>query len=300
MNMAMKTKLKNVLSMITLAAIAFFSCESEESVQPNQNDEIVDQTAQQILLQEGLSSLTGIGGVYGNFEDFGFNKLSNLGRTKSKSVKGRANDDDTCALVTIKENPDGSYSVILDFGEEGCVDDDTLIKGVVTFTGYETDSTGTLKVEFKNFSEVPTDKSEDHESYTVNGSYEGHFAWHPEDDYDYLEAYALDIRLDYTNGTVENVIANGEALANEQQYIVRTHRVNGSNNFGDQFLSEVVETLVYDLSCESDIFTSGVQKFTINDESAVVDFGEGTCDNILTITAPGITIIIDLDEYEGA
>ena len=110
--------------MITVAAIAFFSCESEESVQPNQNDEIVDQTAQQILLQEGLNSLTGIGGVYGNFEEFGFNKLSNLGRTKSKSVNGRSNDDDTCALVTIKENPDGSHSVILDFGEEGCVDDE--------------------------------------------------------------------------------------------------------------------------------------------------------------------------------
>ncbi|MEM6525376.1 MAG: hypothetical protein AAF693_16360 [Bacteroidota bacterium] len=296
----MKTQLKNGLSVLALAAFTLFSCESEESVQPDQNDEIVDQTARQVILQEGLNSLTGIGGVYGNFEDLGFNKLSTLGRSKSKSINGRAKDDDTCALVTIKENADGSYSLILDFGEEGCVDNETLIKGIATFTGYETDSTGTLKVEFDNFSEEPVDGSEDDDPFVVNGSYEGSFAWNPEAGFNYSESYKLDVQLDYKDGKIENIKANGEALGNEEEYIIREHSVDGTNNFGDQYLSEVTESLVYSLSCESDIFVSGVQKFSFNEDSATVDYGEGSCDNILTISAPGITITIDLDKYEGA
>lgn len=296
----MKTKLKNGLSILALLSVIFFSCESEESLQPEQNDEIINQTAQQVLLQEGLNSLTSTGGIYSSFEDFGFNKISNLGRTKSNSSKGRSKDDDTCALITIKENTDGSYSLILDFGEEGCVDDETLIKGKVTVTGHETDSTGTLQVKFENFSEEPADGSEDDEPFVINGLYEGHFAWNPETGFDYMETYSLDVQLDYTDGKVENVVANGKALGNEEEYIVREHNVNGTNNSGDQYLSSVVETLVYDFACESQIFTEGVQKFTFNDESATVDYGEGSCDNILTITAPGITIIIDLDEFEAS
>ncbi|MEM9857387.1 MAG: hypothetical protein AAF843_08530 [Bacteroidota bacterium] len=296
----MKTKFKNSLPVVALLALVFFSCEPEETVAPEQNNDIVAQTAQQVLLQEGLNSLTDIGGLYGNFEDFGFNKLSDLGRSKGKSTNGRSKDDDTCALVTVKENADGSYSIILDFGDEGCVDNETLIKGIITVTGYETDSSGTLKVEFNNFSEEPTDGSEDDEPFVINGTYEGTFAWNPENDYNYLEAYAMDVKLDYGNGLIENVVANGKALGNDEEYIVREHSVNGTNNAGDQYLSNVVETLVFNLTCESEIFTQGIQTFSFNEEAATVDYGDGTCDNILTISAPGITIIIDLDEYEGA
>ncbi|MEM7107491.1 MAG: hypothetical protein AAF519_04635 [Bacteroidota bacterium] len=295
----MKTQLKNGLCVIAFAAFTLFACESEESFQPNQNA-IVEQTTQQVLLQEGLNSLTGIGFVYGNFEDLGFNKLSSLGRSKGKIANGRSANDDTCTLLTVKENADGSYSLILDFGEEGCVDDETLIKGSVTFTGYETDTTGTLKVEFTNFSEEPADGSADNEPFVINGSYEGSFAWNPEAGFIYAESYQLDVQLNYEDGTVENVVANGHALANDETYIVRIHNVDGTNSSGDQYLSEVIETLVYDLRCESDIFVSGVQEFSFNKDSATVDYGEGNCDNILTISAPGFTVVIDLDEYRDS
>ncbi len=297
----MKSRLKNGLSIMALMAITFFSCESEETVKPDENNnQIVDQTAQQVLFQEGINSLTSMDDLYGSFEQFGFSNLSNLGR-KGKSASGRTKDDDTCALVTIKENTDGSYSLTLDFGNEGCVDDGNLVKGVVTFTGYETDSSGTITVEFEDFSEEPVDGSEDEEPFVINGSYEGRFEWNPDAVHSYLVAYSLDIKLDYEDGKIEEIDATGQALGNDEEYVVTEHTVEGTNNFGDRFYSEVLESLVYDFSCEeTDIYTSGIQRFEFNEDSATVDYGEGACDNILTITAPGITIIIDLDEYEQA
>ena len=298
----MKIKLQNGLYILAFISIFLFSCEPEESVQPDDNDGVVDNTTELLLLQEGINDLTGVNGVYQNFENLGLSRLSTLGRSKAKTSKrGRTQDDETCALVTIKENADGSYSLILDFGEEGCVDDGQLIKGIVTFTGSETDSSGTLKVEFDNFSEEPADGSEDDEPFTINGYYQGEFAWNPDAEFDYVESYDLDLRLDYKDGTVESVEASGEARGNEQKYVVLSHVISGENNTGDEFYAEVVKPLVYDLTCESlEIYTEGTQNFRFNEDTATVDFGEGTCDNIVTITAPGITIIIDLDEIEGA
>jgi hypothetical protein len=73
-----------------------------------------------------------------------------------------------------------------------------------------------------------------------------------------------------------------------------------SNSNSDVFSGTVVHPLLFDYSCtESRIFTKGTEAFQVNGEGAVVDYGQGECDNILTITQEGIVIIVDLDKVNS-
>lgn len=300
----MKTKLfKGLLAMIFLS-VFLFSCE-EEAIEVNQtNNEDGDEIAEIIQLQSQLNQLGDLGSIAQNFDDLGFSKISSFGRTKSAQRRmsgknARFQDDDLCALVTIKENADGSVSIILDFGEEGCEQDGVLTSGVVTFTGSETDSSGVLRAEFNNFSEKPLNNEEDEEPFTLNGFLEGAFTWTPNEVFIYTESYSLDLNIEDEDGNKASLKADGVAKGNEDRYVVSENNFEATSPEGT-FSGVVVEPLVFDLTCDDvDIYTEGVEAYLVNGEAVTIEYGDGTCDDIVTVKQTGITIIIDLDEYEG-
>lgn len=64
----------------------------------------------------------------------------------------------------------------------------------------------------------------------------------------------------------------------------------GVRRDGVAYSMEILETLVYKRSCRSAgvfIPVSGVKQFTSGDNVAVVDFGDGSCDNMVMITING-------------
>lgn len=288
--------------MATLFLSAFlFSCEEEPVEIDQPNDENGNEIAEIVKLQSELSEITDLGAIAGSFEDLGFSKISSFGRTKSaQRIKAGKNarfqDDDLCALVTIKENGDGSVSVILDFGEEGCIQDDVLAGGIVTFTGSETDSSGVLRIEFDNYFERPTGDSDD-EPFSLNGFVQGSFTWTPNDEFKYTEAYELNLEVE-ENGEKATLKADGITMGNDEKYVVTENNFEGTSSEG-VFSGVVVEPLVFDLTCDDvDIYTQGTEAYLFNGEAVTVEYGDGTCDDILTIIQKGITIIIDLDEFE--
>jgi len=298
----MKTKLFKGLTVMAFLSIFLFSCE-EEAIEVNQpQDDTSNDVAEIVKLQSDLMDIGDLGAISQSFEDLGFSKISSFGKTKSaqraKSGKNtRFQEDDLCALVTIKENADGSVSIILDFGEEGCDQDGTLTGGVVTFTGSETDNSGELRVEFDNFFERPSNSDE--EAFTLNGFMEGTFTWTPDQEFKYTEAYELDLTIEDDNGNKAALKADGINKGNEDRYVVSEKTFEGSSPEGT-FSGVVVEPLVFDLTCEDvDIYTEGTEAYLFNGEAVTVEYGDGTCDDILTIIQKGITIIIDLDEFEG-
>ncbi|MEL7004440.1 MAG: hypothetical protein AAFN93_17145 [Bacteroidota bacterium] len=298
----MKTKLFKGLTVMALLSIFLFSCE-EEAVEVNQpQDDTSNDVAEVVKLQSDLMDIGDLGAISQSFEDLGFSKISSFGKTKSAQrtkfgKNARFQEDDLCALVTIKENVDGSVSIILDFGEEGCDQDGTLTGGVVTFTGSETDNSGVLRAEFDNFFERPANSEE--EAYTLNGFIEGAFTWTPDEEFKYTEAYELDLRVEEDNGNQATLKADGINKGNENRYVVNEKNFEGTSPEGT-FSGVVVEPLVYDLICEDvDIYTEGSEAYLFNGEAVTVEYGDGTCDDILTIIQKGITIIIDLDEFDG-
>jgi hypothetical protein len=298
--MKMKTKFLKITSLLLFVA-TILACEDEQ-VKPKEDGN--PETKAVVTTKTSLDRIT--------FNMFGENFKTNVGGRrsarihrfsglfKSKGEAARIADDwDTCALVTITENADGTWTIILNFGE-GCVDGEKFIKGVVAFTGSETDTSGVFKIAFDKFHERLVSQEEEEDPATLSGFYNGIWAANPADGFSYGEGFETALEVNYESGAKINLAAEGQLTGNQQGFVVPVYNFVASNSNSDVFSGTVVHPLLFDYSCtESRIFTKGTEAFQVNGEGAVVDYGQGECDNILTITQEGIVIIVDLDKVNS-
>lgn len=298
----MKTNYVKYLKLAFLAII-FVACDDEQ-LEPKEDMQATDNTEELVKFKSEIDNITfnrfsnGLKNNDQGGRKSGVHRFSHLFKDR-KEAQRVAEAWDTCALLTIKENEDGTYTVILDFGE-GCEEaDGRFIQGIVAFTGYETDSAGAFTIGFENFAELKPDETTDDLTFTLSGWYQGEWIANPSDDFKYTEAFSEAFELNYLNGDQENFAAEGQFFANDFGIAVTKHNFQGTNAQGDVFSGVTVDPLIYDFSCtDTYIYTKGTEVYNYNGDSAAVDFGDGTCDNILTIQADGITIVIDLDEIE--
>jgi hypothetical protein len=217
----------------------------------------------------------------------------------SKEEAGRiAEGWDTCALVTITENQDGTYTVILNFGD-GCEDNGKFIRGIVAFTGSESDTSGVFKIAFDDFSERGSDEVVEDPS-TLDGYYEASWSITLHNGLGYEERFTTAFEVNYESGAKETIAGEGELKGDLDGFVVTKYNWNGTNLKGDKYGALVTDPLVYDFGCKgTTIFTAGTEGFEVNGQRSSIDFGEGDCDNIFTIFLQGITIIVDLDEINA-
>lgn len=136
--------------------------------------------------------------------------------------------------------------------------------------------------------------------FTVNGVYRGGWVLNPNPEFDYAEGFEGAFEINYESGAQLTLAGEGELAGNENGIVVTKHNVQGSDSDGNTFGSAVVSPLVFDFSCEiAYIYVAGTEVYQYNGEAAAVDYGNGTCDNILSIQQEGLIIIIDLDEVNG-
>jgi len=84
---------------------------------------------------------------------------------------------------------------------------------------------------------------------------------------------------------------------NDEFHILEGSVANGMNVEGVEYSVLVVETLIYKNFCEGDklkIPVSGVKEVIKGDRLYVIDFGDGECDTLVTITSNGETKTIEL------
>jgi hypothetical protein len=301
----MKTKMKLLKIMSALAAsVLLWSC-TEEMLNPktaNDNTEKTE-TERVVLLKTKLDNAafnligTKLKTQVGGRSQTGVHRLGGL--FKSKEEAGRiAEGWDTCALVTITENTDGTYTVILNFGD-GCEDNGKFISGVVAFTGSETDTSGVFKIAFDKFSEREVNEVVEDPS-TVNGFYEGSWNITINNGISYEERFTTAFEVNYQSGGKETIAGDGELKGDLDGFVVTKYNFLGSNLKGDKYAAAVANPLVFDFGCKgTTIFTEGTEGFEVNEQKSAIDFGEGACDNIFTIFLEGITIIVDLDKINS-
>ncbi len=297
--MTMKTKSFRVVA--ALVMIVLYAC-TEEQVKPETTKNTTE-TERIVLLKTELDRTTFnlFGSAFkskaGGREQAGIHRFGGLFRSKAEAAR-RAEGWDTCALLTITENNDGTYTVILNFGE-GCEDNGKFITGVVAFTGSETDSSGVFTIAFDKFSERNVDEIVENPA-TVNGFYEGSWGISLGNGLQYVEAFKTAFEVNYADGSRETIAGEGELVGDIDGFVVNKYNFAGSNLNNDVYAAFVVNPMVYDFNCNTTtIFTKGTEAFKFNDESAAIDFGEGVCDNIFTILLDGVTIIIDLDKIDS-
>jgi hypothetical protein len=216
---------------------------------------------------------------------------------------------DSCAEITEVENEDGSITTTIDYGTEGCVEHFALISGKITITEFEDEGSFTYEMIFDNYSETYESDSVDGfdlDSFTLNGFYRsnGTFEVIEGDDEEdchhgnFTETHESELTITFADGSWESFSSDGEIRETDDSFEVVSANFEGSNSEGDTFSGSVIETLILDYECGWDvfIFTSGLESWTVNSNNIEVDFGDGSCDNIVSITMDGATLEIDLDK----
>lgn len=84
----------------------------------------------------------------------------------------------------------------------------------------------------------------------------------------------------------------------DETYILEGSVASGINREGLSYSSTVLADLIYKRACRvsntARVPVQGIKEVVIGDETHIVDFGDGECDSIVTITANGETTEVDL------
>ncbi len=236
----------------------------------------------------------------------------------------------SCAEITETVNDDGSFTTIMDYGEgceEGWDDWKYFIYGKITST-YMSNNTMigshyvdkySYRTEYDNYG---TRYYYDSSVWEMDGisEYTGESVYDTTD-YSFSGWYAYTDNTSYRyNDDVYRYSSNGRTTYDNNGSI--TESADYEYYAGDDFYkSTVLEPLMMDYTCWQNstikasspdnssggtgiacviLYTAGVEKVSYSQggESGelIIDYGDGECDNIMTITENGVVTVIDLSE----
>lgn len=217
----------------------------------------------------------------------------------------------TCATETYVENDDGSITWTLDYGEDGCEDYGYWMKGKIIETYIYDENTYSGTIEYINFGDEYFTQNG---TSTFSGTWEDNWSEEDSTDYSYSGTYQHSEDMEYTyideDEDIEetySVVASGKQSYDETGFTVEEEDYTYTAENGDTFSGSVSTPLFYSYECETDdndqwifVYVSGVENYTYAESDATgtfsIDYGDGECDNIITITENGETYEIDLGE----
>ncbi len=284
----MKTKF---LFFGTLVALSFFiSCNSDEKTNDGTSAAITkDEIITNSKIDASIDDVT-------NIAEDQFSAQQNITGKPSGPVKSFL---PSCATITTVLT-NNTWTRTVDFGVEGCtLENGNIVKGkmVISFSNDFAASTQTISYTFDGFyhngkklqgskSIVRTVKTTDllataHPVFTA----------------------AIDMTVTFDDGgvytrkgsLVKEMVEGFDTWFNwdDNAYLVTG---SGTTTFpnGDTFSAEITTPLQFKAACKRSVAVKGIVSITKNGASAVIDYGDGTCDTLATITKDGATEEIDL------
>ena len=242
-------------------------------------------------------------------------------------------DVNYCFTETWQDDGQGNYRFVLDFGD-GCDFYGTFMYGKMEEIGSYTDSSFSSSVTYTEFGGSDEEGgaqwwvdgthsysgtwSEFYDDYDGDTTDTDSTSYYEEEDfYSYSATYEFSADLTQTYiefigapedsvTTGEDIyiidyVANGREEMDQDGYTVVSKSENVTANTGESYSSQVDTPLFMDFSCEDTwIFVSGLESGTYEYEGMVetysIDYGDGTCDNIIILTENGESEEIDLGE----
>jgi len=325
----MKTRKSIIASVWILLAVFVMSCNDGSETPASPQDQNV--VAQNILVNSNaaLNRLrsTGIGGPMG--AAFG-NAQGRSGRSDmqpSDMIKKSTRDanDSTefvsCLVETWEEDGAGNYVLTLDFGD-GCDYFGEWLKGKLVERGFYDENSFNSTTTFTNFGghdwtidgtesysgtweEFIEDEDEIDEEEDEDFEYAASFQFAADLKSSYME-YGYDSASDVSTGEqlIEVLyVAEGAEEINESGFTITSRTESVDVSTGESFTTQVDAPLFYNFDCDEEdvwIFVSGQESgtYTVEGQSGTysIDYGDGSCDNIITITENGISEEVDLGE----
>ena len=285
----MKTK---IVSGIAIVMLSFFiSCDSSN----DGNDNNPTLTAKDIAVNSKID--VAIDDVVYIVEDqyTAQQSISNRSSTASKSILP------TCATFTTVL-VDGTWTRTIDFGSTGCtLPNGNVLKGkiIISFSNDFTSKSRTLSYRFVDFYHngklLQGNKSITYESKST----ELLATEHP------VMTFTVDMKITFDDGKVysrtgttvkETVEGNETPLNWEDNVFLVTGNSATSLANGDTVTTVITTPLRYITSCKLPFPVSGIVSITKNTSVGTLDFGDGKCDNLATLTIDGVTKDINLEK----
>ena len=285
----MKTK---IVSGIAIVMLSFFiSCDSSN----DGNDNNPALTAKDIAVNSKID--VAIDDVVYIVEDqyTAQQSISNRSSTASKSILP------TCATFTTVL-VDGTWTRTIDFGSTGCtLPNGNVLKGkiIISFSNDFTSKSRTLSYRFVDFYHngklLQGNKSITYESKST----ELLATEHP------VMTFTVDMKITFDDGkvysrtgtTVKETIEGNETPLNweDNVFLVTGNSATSLAN-GDTVTTVITTPLRYITSCKLPFPVSGIVSITKNTSVGTLDFGDGKCDNLATLTIDGVTKDIILEK----
>ena len=285
----MKTK---IVSGIAIVMLSFFiSCDSSN----DGNDNNPTMTAKDIAVNSKID--VAIDDVVYIVEDqyTAQQSISNRSSTASKSILP------TCATFTTVL-VDGTWTRTIDFGSAGCtLPNGNVLKGkiIISFSNDFTSKSRTLSYRFVDFYHngklLQGNKSITYESKST----ELLATEHP------VMTFTVDMKITFDDGkvysrtgtTVKETIEGNETPLNweDNVFLVTGNSATSLAN-GDTVTTVITTPLRYITSCKLPFPVSGIVSITKNTSVGTLDFGDGKCDNLATLTIDGVTKDIILEK----
>lgn len=283
----MKTKFLLIGTCIALSL--FTSCNSDENTNDGTsvitNDEIIANSK----IDASIEDVT-------NIAEDQFISQVNVNSKPSGNIKHFLPE---CAVITTVLT-NNTFTKTIDFGVEGCtLDNGNTVKGkmVVSFSNDFSASAQTISYTFEGFyhngkllqgskSIIRTVKSTDLLAEA-----------HP------VLTAAIDLTITFDDGKVyirkgslvKEMTAGYNTWFNwEDNVFVVTGSGTTTLPNGDTYTAEITTPLEFKASCRKSFAVKGVVEITKNGASATIDYGNGDCDTLASVTKDGVTEEIDL------
>jgi hypothetical protein len=303
----MKRNISIIVPFVLFSFIIFISCNKEEN---NVNQESNDVLKRYLEIKSTMSSFQQKNGE-NNLEAMGASILNKRNKSLKDGIDSAVVDTGywqfwTCATVSEYVDNDGNNVTVYDYGENGCDEWGSLIKGKITYIWSQNADTYFSKVIYENYSaygmtmngyseysytfdDMIIEGNGDSTTYTINWSGSS--------------SCIEDIEMLSDNGETFLYTGNYSSAWDEKSFTVHEGEYSYKNiTKGYEFTYRVTQELYYNYECSWEIYvpTRGVEQIIykdagVNDEF-VTDYGEGTCDNLATITENGVTYTVDFGE----
>jgi hypothetical protein len=318
----MKNLFGKIIFLGVILLIVFISCNKDKTPTPKQND-VVDRYLE---FQTKMSAFNGSIGQMSNFMNvIGASQL-HKNSMKLKSITRDSIYTDsipcdttgywnywTCAKVTEFVNEDGTNTTIYDYGD-GCDEFGYMTKGKITYIWSNIENNYYSKVLYENYYCYGMEMNGFSEySFTSDGN--SYFRY---DSTGFLDDSSTTPNIVYNwSGSCsgkENITMkydSGEKYAYTSNYsnkwenstytILEGEYTYTSDPDGYNYHYLVTTPLVYNYDCPNTwVAVSGVETIHYNDLTKtydfIIDYGNGSCDNLATITENGETSTIDFGE----
>ena len=253
-----------------LVALTFFSCEDSAMDEGEIVTEVSSLDLTTEVTSESAMEDTDV------ISDAGFDSFT------TTSFSGRAFRDEVLDCATV-ENDTVNNIITIDYGEEGCEGRRGRVrkgKIIIEYSGRRFQEGSFRQVTFEDFF-VDSTQIEGTRTITVT-------------EVDTVEnTVTFDITLeggkltfgDGTTATRES--RKSRTWFRGQGFATVIGSANGVTREGENYTVEITEELVFRRACwNPGVFVpvSGVKEYTVGEVTSIIDYGEGDCDNVATVT----------------